>query len=296
MVDTSQLRKQISTLDKGDDAARRQVLSTLRQHGDQEWVSAPPDAIHSLVESLRHQLQSHQLLRGVKQPSIHKDVAALLGNMGPQSKAAIPQLIELLQDGISDSIREAAVTALGKIGRDAKAAVEPIIALCGGRNGLAIHAVRALGDIGCADQRVKAALVSLWQTPQTQTCQVQVAFSLCKLKIEAPDLPGVLTGTLMTHQDASLRKAAAEALAWCNKDATDVVAALLAASMHDKNEDVQQVAKSGLELMRLTPEKAVRLCAKQLNGSYYAEAALRKAGAISVPALIEALRDRKSVV
>src|SRR5262249_24922919 len=159
---------------------------------------------------------------------------ALLGNMGPHSKSAIPQLIELLQDGISDSIREAAVTALGKIGRDAKAAVDPLIALCGGRNGLAVHPVRALGDIGCPDQRVRTALVGLWHSPQTQSCQVQVAFSLCKLKLQTQDLPGVLTGTLMTHQDASLRKSAAQALAYCSKDSSDVVAALLAASMHDK--------------------------------------------------------------
>ena len=49
------------------------------------------------------------------------------------------------------------------------------------------------------------------------------------------------------------------------------------------------MAKAGLDQMGLTPERAVHLCAKQLRDGCNAEAALRKSGAVAIPALIEAL-------
>ncbi len=291
MLDLGQIRKDLQTLNHGDDAASRLVLQSLKAYKEDEWASGPPETVQNMIEALRRQLSSHQLLKGTKQPSIHKDVAIILGNMGPRSTAAIPQLMELLQTGIPDPVREAAVTALGKIGREAKVAVHDLIALTNGRTSLSIQAIRALGDIGCADQRVRTALTGHWFSPtQTQTSQVQVAFALCKLKIDAQDLPGVLTTTLMSSQDAALRKSAAEALAWRNKEETDVVPALLAASLSDKNEDVQLMAKTGLEQMKLSQEKAIPVCARQLKESTYAEAALRKSGALAVPALIDALK------
>ena len=203
--------------------------------------------------------------------------------------------MELLQTGVPDPVREASVAALGKIGKEAKVAVADLITLINGRSSLSIQAIRALGDIGCADQRVRTALTGHWFSPtQTQTSQVQVACALSKLKIEAQNLPGVLTTTLMSSQDAALRKSAAKALAWRNKEEVDVVPALLAASLGDKNEDVQLVAKAGLEQMKLSQEKAIPICARQLKESIYAEAALRKSGALAVPALIDALRDPNS--
>ena len=54
------------------------------------------------------------------------------------------------------------------------------------------------------------------------------------------------------------------------------------ARLSDKNEDVQLMAKTGLEQMKLSQEKAIPLCARQLKESTYAEAALRKSGALAV--------------
>jgi HEAT repeat protein len=51
------------------------------------------------------------------------------------------------------------------------------------------------------------------------------------------------------------------------------------------------MAQAGLDQMGLTPEIAAHLCAKQLCNSCYAEAALRKSGAVAIPALIEALES-----
>lgn len=291
MLEQGQLKKDIQAVSNGNDAACRLALQSLKAHKEDDWAGAPAAMIQSLIEVLRRQLTDHPLLKGAKQPSIHKDAAVILGNLGMRAKSAIPQLVELLQAGIPDPIREAAAVALGKIGREAKSAVPDLITLINGRTSLSIQAIRALGEIGCADQRVRAALTEHWAMPaQTPTGQVQIACAISKLKIDAPNVAAILTGTLMTSQDAALRKSAAEALAWRNKDETDVVPALLAASLSDKNEDVQNVAKAGLEQMKLTPDKAIPICARQLKESHYAEPALRKSGVQAVPALVEALK------
>ena len=232
----------------------------------------------------------------MKQPFAQKEVATILGNMGTRSKSALPQLMELLHEGVPDPVREAAVTALGKIGKEARVAVDQLVQLlANARPALSAQAIRALGNIGCADGRVRSVLVNLWLSPlQLQSGKAQVAIALCKLHIAAQNLLGTVTRTLVANQDACLRKAAAEALAWCSKNETDVVPALLTASLSDTNEEVRQMAQAGLDQMRLSHEKAIHLCSRQLGDSSYAEAALRKSGQLAVPALIEALGSRRA--
>jgi HEAT repeat protein len=286
MLDLRQLHKHILALDDGDDTLRRQALQSLRDHDEQEWATAPMEVSDALVKVLQG-----QLLNGMKQPLAQKEVATILGNMGPRSKPALPQLIELLHEDVPGSLREAAVTALGKIGKEASVAVDQLVQLvANSRPALSVQAVRALGNIGCADDGVRSVLVNLWLSPlQPQSGKAQVAIALCRLHISAHNLFGTLTRTLVEHQDADLRKAAAEALAWCSKDDTDVVPALLTASLSDTKEAVRQMAQAGLDHMRLSHEKAIRLCSRQLGDSCYAEGALRKSGQLAVPALIEAL-------
>ncbi len=284
MVDVGKLRKQMVSLEKGEDSSRREVIQALRQYVEQEWAEAPQDVVQSLIDSLLQQVHHNATA-----PFMQKEVATILGNMGPRSKSAVPQLVEFLQDGVPDPIREVAAAALGKIGRDAKAAVDRLVALAAGRNSLAIQAVRALGNIGHTDQRVRAALVDVWLGPmQSQNGQIQVAMALCKLRIDAQGLLPVLTGTLMSAQDVALRKMAAETLGWCNKNDPDVVPALLTTALDDKNEEVRQVAVAALQQMNLTTETAIPVCAKQLKEAQYAEIALRKSSALAVPALIKA--------
>jgi HEAT repeat protein len=293
MLDIRQLHKDILALDDGDDTLRRQALQSLRHHDEQEWATAPIDVSHSLVKALRD-----KLLNGRKQPFAQKEVATILGNMGTRSKSALPQLIELLREGVPDPVRQAAVTALGKIGKEARVAVDQLVQLlANSRPALSSQAIHALGSIGCADDGVRSVLVDLWLSPlQLQSGKAQVALALCKLHIAAQNLLGTVTRTLMADQDACLRKAAAEALAWCSKNETDVVPALLTASLSDTNEEVREMAQAGLDQMRLSHEKAIRLCCRQLGDSSYAEAALRKSGQLAVPALIEALGTEEPAI
>ena len=67
---------------------------------------------------------------------------------------------------------------------------------------LVIQGIRALSDVGCADNRVRTALVDLWQSnSQSPKTKAQVAIALCKLKIEAKGLLRLLSSTLVTSPD-----------------------------------------------------------------------------------------------
>jgi HEAT repeat protein len=293
ILDVSQLHQDILTLANGNETARRQALQSLRRHGEDEWATAPREATRSLVEALKV-----QLLKGATQPFLQKDSITILGNVGPFSKSAIPQLIELLDNSVSDTVREAAAIALGKIGKEAKAAVSPLVELLEtSRPALTAYAVRALGAVGCADGPVRSTLVNLWiPNLQLQGCTAQVAIALCRLHIAAEHLLETLTRTLVANQDFSLRKAAAEALAWCSKNDVEVVPALLTASLSDTREEVRQMAQAGLDRMGLSREKAIDLCARQLGVSFYAEGALRKSGPLAVAPLIKALGAKEATI
>ena len=286
MLDIPQLQQHLRALEGGDETARRQALQSLLQHDGQEWATAPAEAMDPLLKALTSPSPN-----GIKSPSARKEAATILGNMGPLSKSAVPQLIDWLAEGVPDLVREAAATALGKIGKAARAAVDRLVQLLAdSRPALAAQAARALGGIGCADSRVRSGLVQRWRSPlQLRSDDAQVAIALCKLHIAAPNLLGAVTRTLVVSEEVRLRKAAAEALAWCGKNETDVVPALLTAALSDTNEEVRQAAQAGLDHLRLSHENAVRLCSRQLGDSAYAEAALRKSGLPAIPALVEAL-------
>jgi len=296
MVDQRQLHKQIQALNSGDEPNRRDAIHALKIHEAVEWEPLSNEVIRNLVEALRHQLPKSPEA-GVKPPLFRQEVVTILGNIGVRAEPALPQLVEMLEDGVPDGIREATATALGKIGKESKVAIDALIKILNSscRIALADRVARALGDIGCADQRVKNALVNLWLVPiHSQSNQVQVAIALCKLRIEARGLLKSLSTTLVASRDTSLRRSAAEALAWCSKNDIDVVPALTAA-LYDEDEEVQKLAQGALTQMRLSKEKAIHLCAMQLKDSIHAEAALRKSGQLAVPALIEALESKEAI-
>lgn len=292
MLDLRQLHNDIEVLESGTENSRRQTLQALRGHDPKEWAAVPVKVVQALVESLQ------QCLAGeMKQNFIRQEIVGLLGNIGRGAEPAIPQLIDMLQAGIADGIREGAALALGKIGKESRAAVDPLInLLSSGRPTLVVRAIRALGEIGCADLKVRTALTEQWQSPQSQNGQVQAAIALCKLHVQVAGLLRFLTSTLTANQDAALRMSAAEGLAWCPKDESEVVPALLAAAVNDKNEEVRQRAQASLDQLRLSQKRTMQICSRQLQDSPYAETALRHSGQLGVPALIEALGAKESVI
>ncbi|MFL5342447.1 MAG: HEAT repeat domain-containing protein [Gemmataceae bacterium] len=290
MPDLPTLLPHIRALVGGDAAARRRALQDLKELADRELAAAPPAAVHSLVESLR------QHLRNDATPAPERrQVVAILDKLGSRAAPVVPQLIELLQAAHPIGTREAAAAALGRIGPEAGRAVDPLIELVSGdRASLVVRAVRALGDIGDGSDRVRAALIGLWQSPsQTPGLNAELAAAMCKLGIDAPGLVRFLTNALAANAEVTVRKLAAEALAWRNSEETDVVPALLRAAVSDKDEDVRRLAEAALVRLRLSREEAVGVTATQLLASPHAEAALRHSGGMAAPALAEVLKTGK---
>jgi HEAT repeat protein len=295
MLDQGYLKSRIQAIKTGSEAARRDAILALKQHERSEWDAITNEPIRFAVETLRHQLPPRSVENGVKPPMFRQEVVTIIGNIGPRSEAALPQLVDLLADGVPDGIREATAVALGKIGKEARVGVDGLIAILNSncRIALADRVARALGDIGCADQRVKTALTNLWLFPvHSHSNQMQIAIALCKLRIEARGLLKYLSTTLVSSRDTSLRKSAIEALAHCSRNDVDVVPALTAA-LYDDDEEVRKLAEDALGHMRLNKTKAISLCAQQLKDSTHAEAALRKSAQAAVPALIEALDSKE---
>src|SRR5947209_3199828 len=104
MLRAIELRQYILTLEKSDDAAKRIALHSLRLQEESDWAATPLAAVRSLVGTL-----TTQLLKETNQPHLQKDIVTVLGNIGAISKPALPRLIELLHNDVTDSVREAAV-------------------------------------------------------------------------------------------------------------------------------------------------------------------------------------------
>jgi HEAT repeat protein len=281
----SKLQSHIHALERGNAGTHRETIDALKHYQEHEWAAAAPKLIQALVASLGKQLKSEGT-----QPFLRREIVLILGSMGPRSAAAIPQLTDLLHDSVPHALREAAASTLGKIASTAHGAVDQLIRLLSAdRPALVMEGVRALGSIGKDDEKVSAALLDLWAAPTSAILHLEVAFALCKLRIEATGLRGVLTHTLVTSPEAALRKAAARALAWCKKTDPDVAPALLTAALKEKDDEVGQIAEAGLCQLGLSHDKARELCAQQLGSSAIAEAALRQSGPLAVPCLREAL-------
>ncbi|MBM3996246.1 MAG: hypothetical protein FJ303_19150 [Planctomycetes bacterium] len=294
MLERGRLKSYIQALRSGSENARRDTIQALKPIERADWDHIPNELVKQTVDALRQLLPRSQD-NGAKPPLFRQEIVTTLGNIGPRSSPALPQLVDLLVDGVPDGIREATATALGKIGKESRVAIDALIRIVSAhcRIALADRIVRALGDIGCSDQRVRAVLTSLWQFPiHSQSNQVQVAIAMCKLGFSAPGVLKFLTATLVSSRDSTLRKYAIEALSNCNRTEIDVVPALTAA-LYDDDEEVRKLAEAALTHMRLNKAKAIQLCADQLEDATHAETALRKSGQLAVPALIAALKSKE---
>lgn len=298
MLEPRRIRDQIKALVSGKEEARWEAVRTLKDHERQDWETAPNDIVQPLVEALRQQLPRRNGAPAKLPLHLRRDVAVVLGKIGPRASGSVSALIELLRDDESAAVREVAATALGDIGQKAHTAVGPLLGLltpdC--RVSLAVRVARALGDIGGADSKVRSALTDLWRsTAAASVTQLQVAMALCKLGVEAPGLIGSLVAVGVSGTNAMLRSAAIDALGWCTKNQVGVVPALLAASL-EEDENVRKIGGDGLARLGLLPAKAIQICVKQLKDCVQAEVALRRAGAPSVAPLIKALTDSEPVV
>ncbi|MBX9680421.1 MAG: hypothetical protein K2X38_16810 [Gemmataceae bacterium] len=288
MLELRQFPAQLKSLASETESDRNEALRFFKDVEMGEWVSAPADQVERVVKAVQHQLSLKP-----KRPAVRQGLLAILANIGPKAEGALPEMLEMLRDRSSDGTREAAAVAISRLGEAAKPALDDLLdALGGARSTLGCKVLRAIAAAGVSDKKVKTTLVTLWNSTElTEFGRSQVAYALCKLGIEAEYLYGVLANTLVNHKEAAQRKAAVEAISFCNPNSPDVCAALMIAIAKDKNDDVKAQAEEALETMGVTLAKAIKIAAKQLGTSNFAEAALRGAGEAAVADLTEAAKS-----
>jgi len=95
------------------------------------------------------------------EPEVRWNAAQALGTIGPEARAAVPALIERLKDLDAD-VREHSAESLGLIGRDAEPAVAALIDTLQDKNArVRRDAARSLGQLGSAARPAIPALTQL---------------------------------------------------------------------------------------------------------------------------------------
>jgi len=210
----------------GEPISEQEALRRLRQTSDPSqqyygawWLgrmrSQHPEAVPLLQEALR-QRRPRDTGAGVEENAVARNAARALGKLAPAARAAIPDLLDTLEDP-DDGLREAAARALGEL-----RAPEAVPALCrrlssgpevaGGQRSDSPRLVEpcealleALGDIGVASPEVLA-VVEPFTTHSRPLIRSAAARTLLQLSGDAR-WSSVLV-ELLEHPQLQVRRAA----------------------------------------------------------------------------------------
>ncbi|MEO1004057.1 MAG: HEAT repeat domain-containing protein [Cyanobacteria bacterium J06638_7] len=197
----------------------RQVQDPSQQYYAAWWLgrmrSHHPEAVPLLCLALR-QRRPRDPGAGVEENAVARNAVRALGKLAPLALAAVPDLLEVLEDE-DDGLREAAARSLGEL--RARAAVEPLCRrLAGGpRQAGAVRAdsprlmepcealLEALGDIGQASEQVMAVLEPFvdhdWPL-------IRSAAARALLQLSGQERWGALLVDLLDHPQLQVRRAA----------------------------------------------------------------------------------------
>jgi HEAT repeat protein len=228
-------------------------------------------------------------------PDVRKEVAAALGKIGPDANEAIPALILRLED-TETSVCARAVEALARIGPETEDVVPALVrALSDPSSTVRSEALRALGSIGPTAEQAIPSIINLLNTDRS----VHHVLTDTLAAIGPMVIPEVTDA--LRNEDHNVRCMAAEALGKMGPLASPAVNELKAA-LHDKNTGVQ--AEAAWALGEIGPDaKGAVLDLTEMVGhdkKRLANAALGALGKIgpdakeAVPAVIAALKAEYS--
>ena len=173
--------------------------------------------------------------------------------IGPDAKAAVPELIVALRDPDRE-VKMAAVFTLGEIGPAAADAVEPLMRVVNEYEkdpGIAIMAIDAIGRIGPAAGRVVPVFAAMLKAPR-HNAWINVAMALCRIgpegRAEASSTVPALIEMLETDKWAPNRRFAAEVLSEIGPAARQAIPALTAAA-DDSDPQVRDAAQNALTVL-----------------------------------------------
>ena len=209
-------------------------------------------------------------------------IVAELGKFGPESKEAVPALIDLLKKNAR--IRYSAAKTLVKIGPEA---VPALLAVLEDDN-VCNCAVKALGEIGPA---AVPALIDVFKGTDAdmRSCAAE---ALGKIRSEAKAAVPALIAALTKDADAKVCHYAVEALGKIRSEAKAAVPALIAALITDarvRGEATIALGKIGPEAKAAVPALVVALKDVNWNVRCNAAIALGQIGPEAVPTLIKVL-------
>jgi HEAT repeat protein len=253
---------------------------------------------------------------GIKPDGLDVVAANALGQIGPDSRAAVPPLTEMLADS-DDTRRATAAEALGRIGLAAAPAVPGLVKLLSDPAWfVADNAAKALGNIGAP---AVAGLIEVLHRPEAEVRRLAIA-ALGDVGPEAaaalPDLVRALadpdeetraaaaeaigpigngaaaaaavSGLLAALKDPDrvVRKNATEALGKVgNRD--DRVIPALASMMRDSDDEVQNAGSHGLETIGMPAFSSLRALLQD------EETDLRESAAYSLSRLVNVRWNRR---
>ncbi len=198
-------------------------------------ASPDPRSVPVLVEALKD-----------SDAAVRAGTASVLGDIGPDAKAAVPALVEALKD--SDWwVRASAAGALGYIGPDAKAAVPALVGVLKDSDaGVRVSAAFALSRFG------PDAVPALVETLKDSDANVRAAAAEGLIHI-GPDAKAAVPALVETLKDSNsyVRGAAAGALGGIGPGAKAAVPALVEA-LKDSDANVREVAAHAL--IRIAPD------------------------------------------
>ena len=214
------------TFEMADPIDEAEALRRLRASDDPSaqyyaawWLgrhrSQHPDTLPLLLAAMR-QRRARQLGDGVEENAVARNATRAVGKLGPSASAAIPVLLELLDDP-DYGLREAAARSLGEL--KAKVALPSLVArLRSGPNVAGARAadsanlvepcealLEAIGDLGSSDDEVIGVLES-FLTHERPVVQSSACRSLLQLTQEPRW--GERLKTLLLHPQLQVRRAA----------------------------------------------------------------------------------------
>ena len=223
----------IKALKNGKKKIRAHAAEALGKIGPKARAAVP-----ALVQELRNQGDGKDTIAinigenaFFRYPGPRSRAATALGQIGPEAKAAVPALAQVLKDDDS-SIRTAAARALGNIGTAAVPALLKALqnddarvraASVTGLGQISPNAVSALGEIGADAKAAVPALVAAFKDASNELRTTIVAV----LKAIGPVAVPILTRSLGDQENASgVRQGVAMALGTFGRQAKTAVPAL----------------------------------------------------------------------
>jgi HEAT repeat protein len=280
------------------------ILGGLKDH-DPKYVHMS-DVVSTLTRYLRD-----------TQSNVKYRTAEALGRIGPEARAAIPNLLALLKDPSTWESRMMAANALSVVAFDAEKGPEADVlkglygALSDPASQVRLAAIRALTFLGPPQsQNHKVALYKALEPvaykDRDRSVQIWAMMGLMQLSGEITESRLGVIGKLLDSEEVSVRVEAIHALSLLKAKAKSQVPRIISA-LGDKSPAVVGAALTALNMMGFTkdiPDRRIEGWAKRLDSDEAAErfealqilSVLGPRAAKQIPRLIAALEDKEQMV